>query len=133
VHRQPHRPERRQREPALRLLPHPRATADRTGTHPAPEGQWKRSPAPPLFQQIDAGTPLTDLPWPAQVLVLVNSAQGILDNGGLQYFLESDWPANPPYSCFLDALEGDPVAGPPKQAGQVFPYVRALDDEQDGV
>src|SRR3954453_11482867 len=57
----------------------------------------------PLFQRIDAGTPLSDFPWPARVLVLIMSAQGILDNGGLVYFFENDWPGNSPSSLFEDA------------------------------
>ena len=42
---------------------------------------------------------------PYQTVAIVYSAQGIIDNGGLQYFFESDWPNNPPYSFFADAYE----------------------------
>lgn len=34
----------------------------------------------------------------------VEQAQGIIDNGGLQYFFENDWPEHPPYSLFVDAF-----------------------------
>jgi hypothetical protein len=34
----------------------------------------------------------------------VEQAQGIIDNGGFQYFFENDWPKNPSYSVFVDAF-----------------------------
>src|SRR3954462_213387 len=34
----------------------------------------------------------------------VEQAQGIIDNGGFQYFFENDWPENPEYSLFVDAF-----------------------------
>jgi hypothetical protein len=34
----------------------------------------------------------------------IEQAQGIIDNGGLQYFFENDWPENPSYSVFVDAF-----------------------------
>ena len=43
------------------------------------------------------------LPPPVRTVVLVHAAQGIIDNGGLQYFFESDFPGSPPYSVFIDA------------------------------
>lgn len=43
------------------------------------------------------------LPLPVRTVVLVHAAQGIIDNGGLQYFFESDFPDQPPYSIFVDA------------------------------
>ena len=42
---------------------------------------------------------------PHRTLVLVTSAQGLIDNGGLWYFFESDWPGTPPYSLFAEAYE----------------------------
>ena len=50
-----------------------------------------------------AGNDLFKLPRPLQVVALVHAAQGIIDNGGLQYFFEADFPDNPPYSVFSDA------------------------------
>ena len=53
---------------------------------------------------LDAvGGDITALPVPLQTLLLVESAQGIIDNGGLAYFYEADFPNNPPYSDFVDA------------------------------
>jgi hypothetical protein len=34
----------------------------------------------------------------------VEQAQGIIDNGGFQYFFENDWPENPEYAVFVDAF-----------------------------
>ena len=34
----------------------------------------------------------------------VEQAQGVIDNGGFQYFFENDWPENPSYSVFVDAF-----------------------------
>jgi Domain of unknown function (DUF4375) len=38
-----------------------------------------------------------------QTVVAVYGAQGVIDNGGLQFFFENDWPGTPPYSFFVDA------------------------------
>jgi hypothetical protein len=43
------------------------------------------------------------LPAAVRTVLLVHAAQGVIDNGGLQYFFESDWPGQPPYSNFVDA------------------------------
>lgn len=40
---------------------------------------------------------------PIQVVLLVDSAQGIIDNGGLQYFYEVDFEEQGPYSDFIQA------------------------------
>jgi hypothetical protein len=42
---------------------------------------------------------------PHKTVVIVYSAQGVIDNGGMAYFFENDWPNNPPYSVFADAYE----------------------------
>jgi hypothetical protein len=38
---------------------------------------------------------------PLQTCWAVENAQGIIDNGGLQYFFDSDWDGNSPYSFFI--------------------------------
>ena len=43
------------------------------------------------------------LPTTVANFLLIYSAQGVIDNGGYQYFFESDWPMNPPYSRFVEA------------------------------
>ncbi len=44
------------------------------------------------------------LQTPLRIVWAVTQAQGTIDNGGLQYFFENDWPNTPPYSVFSDAL-----------------------------
>ena len=43
------------------------------------------------------------LPLALQTLLIVESAQGIIDNGGLAFFYEADFPNNPPYATFVEA------------------------------
>ncbi len=45
------------------------------------------------------------LDFPFQTVVVIYSAQGIIDNGGFQYFFESDFPSKPPYSMFSQAYK----------------------------
>ena len=40
------------------------------------------------------------LPDELAVIVTIVSAQGLIDNGGLSYFFESDWPFTPSYDEF---------------------------------
>ena len=49
------------------------------------------------------GDDIAKLPKSVSTFLLVYSAQGVIDNGGYQYFFESDWPGNPAYSTFIDA------------------------------
>jgi hypothetical protein len=44
------------------------------------------------------------LPEPLLTVWAVEQAQGIIDNGGFQYFFENDWPENPEYAVFVDAF-----------------------------
>ena len=48
---------------------------------------------------------LSRLPEPHRTVAAICQAQGVIDNGGLRYFFENDWPNNPPYSEFADAYE----------------------------
>jgi Domain of unknown function (DUF4375) len=50
-----------------------------------------------------AGGGVLTLPIPLQTVLLLNGAQYRIDNGGFQYFFESDFDGNPPYSAFSDA------------------------------
>jgi hypothetical protein len=50
-----------------------------------------------------AGGDVQALPIELQTLLLVESAQGIIDNGGLEFFYEADFPGNPPYALFVEA------------------------------
>lgn len=51
----------------------------------------------------DAGGDLTALSEPLRTFVLVYSAQGIIDNGGLEYFYLKDFDGQPAYGEFVEA------------------------------
>ena len=56
---------------------------------------------------------------------LEDTAQGIIDNGGLEYFYESDFPANPPYSLFVEAFRrigAESVASCIEDTSRMFPF-----------
>ena len=53
----------------------------------------------------EAGERMEDLEDPYKTVAIIYSAQGVIDNGGMGYFFENDWPNNPPYSVFADAYE----------------------------
>ncbi|PRC90885.1 DMP19 family protein [Solimicrobium silvestre] len=56
------------------------------------------------FAKLDkAGGNIQLMKDPLQTIAIVYSAQGIIDNGGLEYFFSSDFPENPPYQMFIDA------------------------------
>lgn len=44
------------------------------------------------------------LPLPVQTVAVIQTAQGIIDNGGLEYLFESDFVGSPPYSFIVDAF-----------------------------
>ncbi len=52
-----------------------------------------------------AGGDLTKLSEPVRTFLIVNGAQGVIDNGGYRYFFDADWPGNPPYEVFAAAYE----------------------------
>jgi tetratricopeptide (TPR) repeat protein len=59
-----------------------------------------------IHYAVDQANHLSDplqLPEPLRTVFLVQGAQGIIDNGGLQYFFGRDWEGQPPYSIFVDA------------------------------
>jgi len=65
------------------------------------------------------------LPEPMRTVVIVNTAQGIIDNGGLEYFFESDFPHKPPYSVFVEAFRqigADAVATCIERSADMFPF-----------
>jgi hypothetical protein len=65
------------------------------------------------------------LPAPVRIVVLVHAAQGIIDNGGLQYFFESDFEGQPPYLVFVDAyraIGADEEAEALALAVKLFPF-----------
>jgi hypothetical protein len=54
-----------------------------------------------LLEHFDRDVSKLDVPQ--QTLITLHSVQGVVDNGGFQYLFESDFPANPPYSKFVEA------------------------------
>lgn len=65
------------------------------------------------------------LPEPMRTVVIVDTAQGIIDNGGLEYFFESDFPHNPPYSLFVEAFRrigADAVSTCIELSADMFPF-----------
>jgi len=56
-----------------------------------------------LARLQEAAGDVQALPVELQTLLLVESAQGMIDNGGLEYFFEADFPHNPPYELFVAA------------------------------
>src|SRR6478735_2557646 len=46
---------------------------------------------------------IAKLPVRVRTVALVHAAQGVIDNGGLQYFFESDFPSKPDYVLFIEA------------------------------
>jgi hypothetical protein len=62
---------------------------------------------------------------PVQSVLLVDTAQGIIDNGGLQYFYEVDFDERGPYSDFVDAYRmvgADDAATLLERSVQLFPF-----------
>lgn len=56
------------------------------------------------FAALDAaGGTLEALGEVDRTLVIVTSAQGVIDNGGLRCFFENDWAGMPPYELFAAA------------------------------
>lgn len=72
-----------------------------------------------------AGGDLEALPIPLQTLLIVESAQCMVDNGGLEYFYEADFPNNPPYAVFVDAyrrIGAESAAACIEQSALMFPF-----------
>jgi hypothetical protein len=54
-------------------------------------------------KRMKAACGMAKAPEPIRVAMTVCTAQGIIDNGGLQYFYEADFEGRCPYSDFVDA------------------------------
>lgn len=65
------------------------------------------------------------LPLPVQTVAVIDTAQGIIDNGGLEYFYESDFPGAPSYSFFVDAyrrIGAETAASCLEASARMFPF-----------
>lgn len=73
----------------------------------------------------DAGGDLELLPIPLRTLLMIESAQGMIESGGLEYFYEADFPNNPPYSAFAEAYRRIGAGGAAdciEQSAAMFPF-----------
>jgi hypothetical protein len=65
------------------------------------------------------------LPLAVQTVAVVHAAQGIIDNGGFEYFYQSDFLDNPPYAFFVEAFRrigADVAAQRIEASSQMFPF-----------
>ena len=65
------------------------------------------------------------LPLPVQTVAVVQTAQGIIDNGGLEYFYESDFDGQPPYSFFVETFRrigAEAAAERIEATSRLFPF-----------
>jgi hypothetical protein len=79
-----------------------------------------------VFKQLEAigGDPL-NLPPTVQAIAPLYAFQGMVDNGGFRYPMESDFPFNPPYSAFSAAYRQIGASGAADcldQAVALFPF-----------
>jgi hypothetical protein len=73
----------------------------------------------------DAGGDLDQLAEPLQTLLIVESAQGIIESGGLAYFYEADFPNHPPYDSFVKAyrrIGAEAAASCIEDSAALFPF-----------
>ena len=78
------------------------------------------------FQKLeDVNNDTSKLNPVLQTVIAIYSAQGIIDNGGFQYFFENDFPQNPSYSFFSDSyrtIGADKAADNIDKAIQLFGF-----------
>lgn len=73
----------------------------------------------------EVGGDVSRLPEPIQTVAVVETAQGLIDNGGLEYFFESDFPGCPPYSFFVETFRrigAESVASCIDESSRMFPF-----------
>lgn len=56
------------------------------------------------FEALDKVQQVERLDHPCRMVVIVYSAWGLIENGGLKYFFESNFPDDPPYEVFIQAF-----------------------------
>jgi hypothetical protein len=57
-----------------------------------------------LYRELKlANNDLSKIPAITRPITLLYMFQGMVDNGGFRYPMETDFPGNPPYSLFVDA------------------------------
>lgn len=78
-------------------------------------------------ERIKAAGGLRLVPRPVQVALIVSTAQGIIDNGGLQYLYEADFEDQSPYSDFVDGyreIGAMEAADFLERSARMFPFGR---------
>lgn len=73
----------------------------------------------------EVGGGVSCLPIPLQTVVVICSAQGLIDNGGLEYFYESDFDGTPEYSFFVNAyrrIGAESAAACIEESAAMFPF-----------
>lgn len=56
------------------------------------------------FENLDKVQQVERLDNPCRTVVIVYSAWGLIENGGFQYFFESNFPGDPSYDIFIQAF-----------------------------
>ena len=77
------------------------------------------------MEKARAAKDVAALPDVVRTVALVQTAQGIIDNGGLQYFFEAEYPGKPPYPLFIDAYRNIGAAAAAStlaEAVSLFPF-----------
>ena len=77
------------------------------------------------FGAMKPAKDLRKVPDVLRNIAMVHAGQGIIDNGGLQYFFEQDFPGNPPYALFVEAyraIGAVNVAVALERAVALFPF-----------
>jgi hypothetical protein len=68
---------------------------------------------------------VSKLDEPLQTVVVIFSAQGVIDNGAFAYFFGNNFPGNPPYSLFVEAyrrIGATEAAANIERAAGMFPF-----------
>ncbi len=85
----------------------------------------ERASAYAIAKVHEAGGDTSRLPEPVQTVAVIEMAQGIIDNGGLEYFYECDFPGKPPYSFFVEAFRrigAESVGSCIEDSSRMFPF-----------
>lgn len=78
-----------------------------------------------IARVVEASGDVSQLPLAVQTVAVVQAAQGIIDNGGLEYFYENDFLDNPPYSFFVEIFRrigAEAAAQRIEASSQMFPF-----------
>ena len=68
---------------------------------------------------------ITRLSMPIQTVAVIYSAQAVIDNGGLEYFYESDFDGTPEYSFFVEVyrrIGAEDAASCIEESAAMFPF-----------